>query len=64
MPQYRVYKLSRSGRIMSGEWIEAPDDSAARARAHAMCDAATPNVELWQGARRVATIPCDDDAAA
>lgn len=62
--QYRVYKLDPAGRIIAGEWIEAPNDLEARAAAHALCDASTPSVELWQGARRIAILPCHDEAAA
>lgn len=61
MAQYRAYRLNRAGRIVSGEWIEAADDPAARAAAHAFCDDVTPTVELWLGARIVARIPCEDD---
>jgi hypothetical protein len=63
MLAYRVYKLNPAGRIVSGEWIEAANDAEARTRAHALCDAATPSVELWLGARRVAVLPCEDAAA-
>jgi hypothetical protein len=58
---YRVYKLNARGLIMSGEWIEATSDAEARRLAHALCDEATPTVELWQGPRRVAVLPCDED---
>jgi hypothetical protein len=61
---FRVYKLSPAGRITSAEWIEAPDEAQARAKAHALCDQATPAVELWQGANRLAVLPCEDDKAA
>jgi hypothetical protein len=61
---YRVYKLNAGGRIVSGDWIEAENEVAARTAAHEMCDEATPMVELWQGARRIATLPCEDEAAA
>jgi hypothetical protein len=61
---FRVYKLNAAGRIMSGEWIEAESEAQACELARAMCDEATPNIEVWQGARRVAVLPCKDDAAA
>jgi hypothetical protein len=61
---YRVYRLNLAGRIMSGEWVEADSDAHARDLAHDLCDAETPSVEVWQGARWVATLPCQDDAAA
>ncbi|MDB5445398.1 MAG: hypothetical protein JWQ97_715 [Phenylobacterium sp.] len=61
---YRVYKLNPAGRIVSGEWIEAATESEARRMAHALCDETTPSVELWQGARQLAVLPCSDDQAA
>jgi hypothetical protein len=59
---YRVYKLDPAGRIMSGAWIEAEDEPQARAEAQALCDQASPHVELWQGTRKVAVLPCTDKA--
>ena len=59
---YRVYRLNPAGAITSGDWIEADDELQARAWAQAFCDRGTPNVELWLGARRVATLPCREDA--
>ena len=56
---YRVYKLDPAGHFVSGEWIEAADDVEACAKAHDMCDEATPSVEVWCGARRVAVLPCE-----
>jgi hypothetical protein len=64
MTSYRVYRLDRAGRIVTGEWIEASDDSAARVSAHEFCNEATPLVELWQGKRFVAQLPCEDEEAA
>ena len=62
VPQYRAYKLNQAGRIVSGDWIEADDDRAARALAHELCDAATPFVELWMGTERIAVLPCEQAA--
>ena len=62
--EYRVYRLSSAGRIVSGEWVSAADDEAAKVKAAEFCDAATPTIELWQGARRVAVLPCEADEAA
>ena len=61
---YRVYKLDPSGRITRGEWIEADSESQALATAQTLCDQVTPSVEVWQGARRIAVLPCSDDQAA
>ena len=61
---YRVYRLNLAGRIISGDWIEAASEGEACQIAHALCDEATPKVELWQGQRRLAVLPCSDDQAA
>jgi hypothetical protein len=64
MQTYRVYKLNPAGRIVSGDWIEAQDETTARRLAHEMCDAVTPAVELWQGPCRVGVIPCESETMA
>jgi hypothetical protein len=61
---YRVYKLNPAGRITSGEWIEADNEPHARAMAQTLCEPGVPSVELWQGARRIAVLPGDDEQAA
>ena len=55
---YRVYKLNSAGRIVSGEWIEADSERQAIDRAETLCGDGVPQIELWQGARRVAILPC------
>lgn len=60
---YRVYKLDPAGRIMSGAWIEAANECDARDQAKALCGEDSPQVELWQGARKVAVLPCEGKAA-
>jgi hypothetical protein len=64
MTTYRAYKLNPAGRITAAEWIEAADETEARAKAHAMCDAATPQVELWLRHKKLAVLPCKDGEAA
>ena len=64
MQTYRAYKLNPAGRIIAGEWLQAEDLKAAVRLAHAMCDTATPVVELWQGASRLAVIPCLEEESA
>ena len=61
---YRVYKLNPAGRIVSGEWIEAENEPQALAQAATLCGDGVPQIELWQGARRLAVLPCSDDKAA
>jgi hypothetical protein len=60
MPPYRVYRLNKAGRIVGGDWIDAADEAEARSTAHAMCDDDTPTVELWQAARRIAVLACNE----
>lgn len=59
MTNYRVYTLSAAGRILAASWIEASDDVEAVAMAHGLCNPQVPAVEVWCGARRVATLDCD-----
>jgi hypothetical protein len=61
---YRVYKLSRAGAIVSGDWIEAESEQHARAQAETYCDEATPTVELWQGVHKLAVLSSRGDKAA
>lgn len=60
---YRVYKLDPAGRIMSGAWIEAENERDAREKAQALCGAGSPQIELWQGATKLAVLNCKDKAA-
>ena len=61
---YRVYKLNSAGRIVSGDWIEAESERQAIARAETFRADGAPQIELWQGARRVAILPGADTRAA
>jgi hypothetical protein len=60
MPAYRAYRLDNRLRIMSGEWLEAPDDKSAEAEAAELCDEDSVKVEVWQAARKVGQVDCDD----
>lgn len=60
MPQYRAYRLTPAGKIKSGDWFEASDDAEARRIAHEFCNPETPDVEVWQGPRFIARLPCDE----
>lgn len=64
MPHYRAYRLTPDGKIKSGDWFEAPNDAEARETAHGFCNSDTPIVEVWQGVRFVARLPCDEEAGA
>jgi hypothetical protein len=55
VPDYRAYILSRDGHIQSYEPMVCSDDGAAIAVAERLVDG--HDVELWQGARKVTTLP-------
>ena len=63
MTTYRAYRVDRRRHIRSAEWIEAPNDSAAKSQAADLCEEGTPKIELWQAKRLVDEIDCDEDAA-
>jgi hypothetical protein len=60
MQTFRAYLLDTNGKIVWGDWIEADSEEEAITKAHKLCREGTPTVELWQGARPVAQIPCAD----
>jgi hypothetical protein len=55
MLEYRAYLVGRDGHIVDRVDILCVDDEAAKERAQRLVDIHT--VELWQGARLVATFP-------
>ena len=57
---FRAYLINAQGKITWGDWIEAASEEDAIVKAHALCKEGAPLVELWQGARPVAEIPCAD----
>jgi hypothetical protein len=61
MPTYRAYRLDRARHIRSGEWIQAPNDNLAREQAEELCEEGAPAIELWQAARKVDEIDCEDE---
>jgi hypothetical protein len=61
MSTYRAYRIDERRRIRSAEWLEAPDDAAAKEKASDMCDDDSAGVELWQSKRLVDEIECPDD---
>ena len=52
--QYRAFFLGKDGKIFKSEIVTASNDDEAQAQCRAF--AAPDPVELWQGARRIATI--------
>nr|MEA2798405.1 hypothetical protein [Phenylobacterium sp.] len=61
MTTYRAYRVDSRRRILSGEWLEAPNDAAAAEQAEELCDEEAPAIELWQSTRLVDQIDCEDD---
>jgi len=61
VPTFRAYVLNGAGKIVWGDWIEADDLEDARLKAHELCDHGHPTVELWQGAKILAEVPCSED---
>jgi hypothetical protein len=65
MPSYRAYRLDKARRILTAQWIEAPNDEAAKVEAKDdLCEDGVPAVELWQATRLVDEIDCEDEDAA
>ena len=60
MTTYRAYRVDRRNRIVDGQWLDAPNDAAAKDQAEELCDDGAPTVELWQAARLVDEIDCED----
>jgi hypothetical protein len=61
MTTYRAYHLNDRRRIVSGTWLEAPDDAAAVEQAGELCEDGAPTIEVWQSARLVDEIDCEDE---
>ncbi len=61
MPTYRAYHVDSGRRILDGQWLDAPDDAAAIDQAEELCEEGVPTIELWQAARLVDEIDCEDD---
>jgi hypothetical protein len=62
MTTYRAYRIDERRRIISAEWVEAPNDEQARQKASdELCQDDIPKVELWQATRLVDEIECDED---
>lgn len=58
MSEYRLYCLNGDGHISMAEWIEAPDDEGAIAKAREMRPDAH-KCEIWQLKRLVASLGAD-----
>lgn len=55
MPDYRAYIIGKDRRIQGYEPLICDDDDAAIAAAERLVDGY--DIELWQGARKVTTLP-------
>jgi len=60
MTTYRAYRVDRRNHIVNGEWLEASDDAEAKDQAEELCGEGVPTIELWQAARLVDEIDCED----
>jgi hypothetical protein len=61
MTTYRAYRVDKHRHIQSGAWLQARNDEDAAEQASELCDESTPVIELWQAARLVEEIACDND---
>jgi hypothetical protein len=61
MTTYRAYRVDRRRHIQSAQWIEAPNDEAAIDQAEDLCEEGAPTIEVWQSARKVEEIDCEED---
>lgn len=61
MTNYRAYRLDPQKHIRSAEWLQAPTDEAALAQAEALCEEGAPTIEVWEHARLVDEIDCEED---
>ena len=62
MTTYRAYRVDRRHRIINGQWLQAPNDAEAKDQAEELCEEGAPTVELWQAARLVDEIDCEDES--
>lgn len=61
MIDYRLYRCDSTGKIISAEWLSAPDDAEALAQAKAL--EAGVIVEIWERQRLVARLDAAGDRA-
>ena len=60
MTTYRAYRVDRRNHIVNGQWLEATNDADAMEQAEELCEEGAPTIELWQAARLVDEIDCDE----
>lgn len=56
MPDYRLYELDETGRILAAAWLSAEDDDAAVRAAEARRRPGIAALEVWLGSRRLAVL--------
>lgn len=59
MSDYRAYLVGSDGHIFQAMNLYVPDDAAAIAAALQLVDG--HDVELWQGARKIAKFECEQE---
>lgn len=60
MATYRAYRVSSRRHFINAQWLEAPNDAAAIDQAEELCEEGAPTIELWQAARLVDEIDCEE----
>jgi hypothetical protein len=60
MSTYRAYRIDRRHHIVNGQWLEAEDDAEAKHQAEELCEQGAPIIEVWQAARLVEQIDCEE----
>ncbi len=61
MTAYRAYRLDSRHRIKSGDWIDAKNDTDAKAQAAELCDDGVTSIELWKAQQKIDEIDCPPD---
>ena len=53
-------QVAIAGAGINGQWLEASNDAEAKDRAEEFCEDGVPTIELWQAARLVDEIDCEE----
>lgn len=60
MTTYRAYRVDKRHHIVNAQWLDAPNDTEAKAQAEELCEEGIPTIELWEAARLVEEIDCEE----
>ena len=53
-------QVAIAGAGINGQWLEASNHAEAKDRAEELCEDGVPTIELWQAARLVDEIDCEE----